>query len=71
MLRRGVGLALLVGGGLGVYGGVIVLSGAAKLSDVTGMLKRERRVVAPTGALTKGAAAADNAPPPETLSSSL
>jgi putative peptidoglycan lipid II flippase len=71
LLRRGFGLALLVGGGLAVYGGVIVLSGAAKLSDVTGMLKRERRPTAPSGGLTEGGTAADNAIPPETLSSSL
>ena len=65
LLHRGGGLALLVGGGLAVYGGAIVLSGAAKLSDITGLLKRER---AP--ALTKDGAKADNAVPPETLSSS-
>jgi len=55
---------VLVGGGLAVYGGVIVLSGAAKISDVTGLLRRER-----ASALTKGEAAADNPFPPETLSS--
>jgi putative peptidoglycan lipid II flippase len=64
LLRRGLGLAVLVGGGLAVYGGVIVLSGAAKISDVTGLLRRER-----PSALTKGEATADNPFPPETLSS--
>jgi putative peptidoglycan lipid II flippase len=64
LVRRGVGLCLLVGGGLAVYGGVIVLTGAAKLSDVTGLLRRERG-----SALTKGEAKADNPLPPETLSS--
>ena len=54
----------VVGGGLAVYGGTIVLSGAAKISDVTGLFKRER-----TGGLTEGASAADNPIPPETRSS--
>lgn len=66
LLRRGAGIALLVGGGLAVYGAVIVLTGAAKLSEVTAMLKRERKV-----ALTEGGGKADkpNPIPPETLSS--
>jgi putative peptidoglycan lipid II flippase len=65
MARRGVGLVLLVGGGLAVYGGVIVLSGAAKVSDITGLMKRER-----SSALTEPKGKADNPLPPETLSSS-
>jgi putative peptidoglycan lipid II flippase len=64
LVRRGVGLVLLVGGGLAVYGGVIVLSGAAKLGDITGLLKRER-----ASALTKGEGKTDNPLPPETLTS--
>jgi putative peptidoglycan lipid II flippase len=64
LARRGAGLVLLVGGGLAVYGGVIVLSGAAKLSDITGLLKRER-----ASTLTKGEGKTDNPVPPETLSS--
>jgi putative peptidoglycan lipid II flippase len=64
VIRRGGGLALLVGGGLAVYGAVIVLSGAAKLSDVTGLLRRER-----ASGLTKGEGKTDNPFPPETLSS--
>ena len=64
LTRRAAGLAVLVGGGLAVYGGTIVLSGAAKISDVTGLFKRER-----TGGLTEGASAADNPIPPETRSS--
>jgi putative peptidoglycan lipid II flippase len=64
LLRRGAGLALLVGGGLAVYGGAIVLSGAAKCSDVTGLFKRDRSTT-----LTNGDGAADNPIPPETLSS--
>jgi putative peptidoglycan lipid II flippase len=67
LLRRGIGLAVLVGGGLAVYAGVIVLSGAAKASDITSLLKRERASI--PGALTKGATKADNPIPPETLSS--
>jgi putative peptidoglycan lipid II flippase len=63
--RRGIGLLLLVGGGLAVYGVVIVLSGAAKLSDITGLLKRER-----ASALTETKGRTDNPIPPETLSSS-
>ena len=63
--RRAIGLALLVGGGLAVYGAVIVLSGAAKVSDITGLLKRER-----SAALTEGKGRTDNPIPPETLSSS-
>ncbi|HEX4504565.1 MAG TPA: murein biosynthesis integral membrane protein MurJ [Alphaproteobacteria bacterium] len=63
--RRGIGLALLVGGGLAVYGAIIVLSGAAKISDVTGLLKRER-----SSALTDDKGRTDNPIPPETLSSS-
>jgi len=65
LARRGIGLTLLVGGGLAVYGAVIVLSGAAKLSDITGLLKRER-----ASALTSAEGRADNPIPPETLSSS-
>ena len=64
LIRRIVSLSALIGGGLAVYGGVIVLSGAAKLSDVTGLLKRERG-----SALTKGEAKTDNPLPPETFSS--
>jgi putative peptidoglycan lipid II flippase len=63
LLRRGAGLALLVGGGLAVYGGAIVLSGAAKCSDVTGLFKRDRSTT-----LTNGDGAADNPSPPERLS---
>src|ERR1700761_342711 len=63
--RRGVGLALLVGGGLAVYGAVIVLSGAARVSDVTGLFKRER-----ASGLTAPKGKTDNPIPPETLSSS-
>jgi putative peptidoglycan lipid II flippase len=63
--RRGIGLALLVGGGLAVYGAVIVLSGAAKVGDITGLLKRER-----SSTLTSAEGRADNPIPPETLSSS-
>jgi putative peptidoglycan lipid II flippase len=63
--RRGMGLALLVGGGLAVYGAVIVLSGAARISDVTGLLRRER-----ASALTSPEGRTDNPIPPETLSSS-
>jgi putative peptidoglycan lipid II flippase len=65
LTQRIVSLSALIGGGLAVYGGVIVLSGAAKLSDVTGMLRRER-----PSALTKGEATADKPIPPETRSSS-
>jgi len=65
MARRGIGLLVLVGGGLAVYGAVIVLSGAAKVSDVTGLFKRER-----SSALTEPKGATDNPIPPETLSSS-
>jgi len=64
LARRGAGLVLLVGGGLAVYGGVIVLSGAAKLSDITSLLKRERG-----STLTEGDGKTDNPIPPETLSS--
>ena len=64
LLHRGAGLTMLVGGGLAVYGGVIVLSGAAKIGDVTGLLRRER-----PSALTKGEAKTDNPLPPETLTS--
>jgi putative peptidoglycan lipid II flippase len=64
LIRRIVSLSALIGGGLAVYGGVIVLSGAAKLSDVTGLLKRERG-----SALTKGEAKTDNPLPPETFPS--
>ncbi len=66
LVRRIVALSLLVGGGLAVYGGAILLSGAAKVSDVTGLLKRERN-----SGLTGDKAAADNPVPPETHSSSL
>jgi putative peptidoglycan lipid II flippase len=65
LARRAIGLGLLVGGGLAVYGATIMLSGAARLSDVTGLLKRER-----PSALTKGEGKTDNPVPPETLSSS-
>ena len=34
---------MLVGGGLAVYGGAIVLSGAAKVSDIAALLRRERK----------------------------
>jgi putative peptidoglycan lipid II flippase len=64
MARRGIGLALLVGGGLSVYGAVIVLSGAANLRDITSLLRRER-----PSALTIAKDKADNPIPPETLSS--
>jgi len=64
IVRRGVGLTLLVGGGLAVYGAAIVLSGAAKVSDITGLLRRER-----PSALTSAKDKADNPIPPETLSS--
>jgi len=64
LARRGAGLVLLVGGGLAVYGGVIVLSGAAKLSDITSLLKRERG-----STLTEGDGKTDNPIPPQTLSS--
>ena len=63
--RRGLGLALLVGGGLAVYGAVIVISGATNLRDITGLLRRER-----PSALTIAKDKADNPIPPETLSSS-
>jgi len=63
--RRGIGLGLLVGGGLAVYGAVIVVSGAAKVGDITGLMKRER-----SSALTEGNGKTDNPIPPETLSSS-
>ncbi|HTJ65335.1 MAG TPA: murein biosynthesis integral membrane protein MurJ [Alphaproteobacteria bacterium] len=60
-LHRAVGISVLVGGGLAVYGLVIVLSRAARPSDIRDMLKRER--------LTGDAAKADN-PSPETIASS-
>jgi putative peptidoglycan lipid II flippase len=69
LLRRGAGLALLVGGGLAIYGGAIVLSGAAQVSDVTGLFKRDRSPTLPNVGLTKGGSPADNPIPPETLSS--
>jgi putative peptidoglycan lipid II flippase len=64
MLHRGAGLVLLVGGGLAVYGGAIVLSGATKICDIAGLFKRERG-----SGLTNDGATADNPLPPETLSS--
>ncbi len=69
LLRRGAGLTLLVGGGLAVYGGVIILSGAASVRDVTGLFKRERSAAPANDGLTKSGAKADNPFPPETLSS--
>jgi putative peptidoglycan lipid II flippase len=42
LLHRGAGLALLVGGGLGAYAAIIVLSRAATRADIAGLLRKER-----------------------------
>jgi putative peptidoglycan lipid II flippase len=60
-VHRGAGLALLVGGGLGVYGAIIVASRAATRGDIQTLFRKEG------AGLTSGAAKADNPSPPETL----
>jgi putative peptidoglycan lipid II flippase len=52
-LRRAAGMVLLVGGGLGAYGLVVILTRAASLGEITRLLRRERK--------------ADNPLPPVTL----
>ena len=64
-LYRGAGLLLLVGGGLAVYGLVIVASRAAKSSEITALFRRQR-----SGGLTGASARADNPSPSEILPSS-
>jgi putative peptidoglycan lipid II flippase len=64
-LHRAVALGLLVGGGLLTYGAAILLSRAASLTDIKGLLRRERK-----DGLTGGTIATDNPLPPETIVSS-
>jgi peptidoglycan biosynthesis protein MviN/MurJ (putative lipid II flippase) len=42
LAHRAAGLVLLVGGGLGVYALIIVLSRAATRADIAGLLRKER-----------------------------
>jgi putative peptidoglycan lipid II flippase len=63
-IYRVVGIVLLVGGGLLVYGLVVIVSRATSVSDVTGLLKRERK-----DSLTGSTSPTDNPLPPEATSS--
>ena len=41
--HRGAGMALLVGGGLAVYFGAILATGASSVGEIAGLVRRERR----------------------------
>jgi putative peptidoglycan lipid II flippase len=49
LAHRGVALALLVGGGLAIYGAVIFATGAATMGELRGLFRRNRTLTAPPG----------------------
>jgi putative peptidoglycan lipid II flippase len=60
LLRRGVGLTVLVGGGLAVYGATIMASGVATPKDIAALFRRDR-----SRGLTAGGGKADKTVAPD------